>query len=203
MCTINQCALGCIAVLGERDRPGPIMNYCTTKRAEALTKSGLYLSYVRLSERLEGNTPDAADRTADGLSGPFIELACSTAALLGSATFAAECIFTDSVDSSVVTGAPGFASGLELGNIGGIIGGKPPSPVLKVGRCAVLPFFSCFPPKSSLSILPSHPAFPLPRRSSTAERSASSCSGSCCVCAPSWAAACMTHWVLMLARASR
>jgi hypothetical protein len=55
------------------------------------------------------STPDAAGRepaapdAADGSSVPWIELACGTAALLGTATFASECIITDSVDMSPVS----------------------------------------------------------------------------------------------------
>ncbi|KAG1659930.1 hypothetical protein FOA52_015368 [Chlamydomonas sp. UWO 241] len=133
---------GCLKgflVLGERDRPGPILNHCTAKRAEALTKSGMYLSYVR---QLEGSmhdtagrepaAPDAHGQPADDVPyRPWMDIASSTAALLGSTTFAAECIVTDSVEMSPVTGAPGFAPGMELGNIGPFISGKPPSRVLK------------------------------------------------------------------------
>jgi hypothetical protein len=135
-------------VLGERDRPGPILNHCTAKRAEALTKSGLYLSFVRLDKQVEGSTHDTAGREpaapdADGQAAddgpyrPWIDLASSTAALLGSPTFAAECIVTDSVEMLHVTGGPGFASSMELGNIGTVISGKPPSRVLKVRHCFV------------------------------------------------------------------
>ncbi|KAG1659928.1 hypothetical protein FOA52_015366 [Chlamydomonas sp. UWO 241] len=97
---------GCLKgflVLGERDRPGPILNHCTAKRAEALTKSGLYLCYVRLVRQLEGSmhdtagrepaAPDAHGQPADDVPyRPWIDIASSTAALLGSTTFAAECI---------------------------------------------------------------------------------------------------------------
>jgi hypothetical protein len=95
--------LPCCAGLSDDAVSPEVVAYCTATRAEALAKSGLYLSYIRLVKRLGGSAADSSGRYEHWMSAPWIRPACSTAAKLGAAAFAAECIIVDTAGMSPVT----------------------------------------------------------------------------------------------------
>ncbi|KAG1659435.1 hypothetical protein FOA52_001106 [Chlamydomonas sp. UWO 241] len=108
-------------------------DYCTAVTAAALSKSGLYLAFVRLITLLEGRMYTVADTlSTGGLNHPdyIIRAASGAAGKLGCDTFAPKCINMESGIVSPVT-SNRFCGGAESCNLGPVISGVPPSPALK------------------------------------------------------------------------